>query len=189
MENLYLKFLEEFEKTGLSSKHSISKFMERNFKKPVSAAKDEWNEENADASAFLADVKQTGHFTFDKRQIFDVCYSDIDIERRWYDVVDIDARLTIRGLDFWEANKANKRAEENTKKQTKLLFLTMLITVCNVLITIFGLTSTNEINKQKIQLQEQSKLIHSLQIKLSQAAFPHFQELKANKASPKKIGG
>ncbi|MDB5032462.1 hypothetical protein [Mucilaginibacter sp.] len=68
MENLYLKLLQEFEKTGLSSKKSISKFMEQNFKKPKSNKKNEWQSENADADSFLFECKNTGHLKFDERQ-------------------------------------------------------------------------------------------------------------------------
>lgn len=186
MENLYIKFLQEFEQTGLSSKRSISRFIEKNFIKPLSDKKDQWNDENANAAAFLDDVKMTGHFTFDKRQDFDVYYSDIQSERRWYDVVDIDARLTIKGLDFWETHKASKRLERNSIRQTFLLLLTAIIAICGTIITIVNIKSDDVKNKQKLQLQDQSKQIHTLQIELSKITTLYSHELGVKKTSVKK---
>lgn len=186
MANIYIKLLEEFEPTGLSSRKSISPFMERHFKKPTATENDEWYRQNEGAHMFLQDIKHTGHFDFDEHDQFHVRFDFLTKEGRWYDIVNINARLTIAGMEFLEAHNVNKRVTENATKQTNILYLTALFTVCNLIFAIITLNFSDAKSTLQTQLQEQSKQIHKLQIELSESANLHFQELKAMKTLPKK---
>jgi hypothetical protein len=61
MENIHIKLLKEFEKTGLSSKKSISKFIAEHFDKPTSLDRDEWYRQNSTTHLFLNDIRTIGH--------------------------------------------------------------------------------------------------------------------------------
>jgi hypothetical protein len=185
MENLYLKLMQEFEKTGLSSKKSISKFMERNFKKPTSDDGAKWHKENEDADSFLNDVKHTGHFIFDRDQQYDIGYNHITKEYRWYDVVDIDARLTISGLAYLSEYQTNNRLTMNSNAQTFAIMLTVLLTSITLIITLQASSSNEKVEKLQIHIQEQTKQIHTLQIELSKATNELLREKDVKKTLPK----
>jgi hypothetical protein len=186
MENIYLKLMQEFDKTGLSSKKSISKFMERNFKKPTSNDGTEWHIQNEDAYAFLMDVKHTGHFEFDRDQEYDIGYNHISDEWRWYDYVDIDARLTISGLEYLERQKTNDIVKRNSNLQTLAIMLTVLLTAITLIVSLRNSTSGKQVDTLQARIQGQEEHIHTLQIQLSQATNELFLEKRANKTSTKK---
>jgi hypothetical protein len=186
MKNLYIKFLEEFEATGLSSKRSISKFMEKNFKKPTATEKYKWAEQNSDAFSFLHDVKHTGHFTFEEAQQFHVYYDEVNSVHRWYDVVDIDARLTISGLEFLETHKSNKRIITNSNAQTLAILLTVLLTAVTLIVTLDNSVSNRQIDTLQTRIQGQTQQLHTLQIQLSQATTELYFEREAKKSLKKK---
>lgn len=210
MANIYLELLEEFEPTGLSSRKSLSPFMESHFKKPPLSDVDTWYRNNADAQLFLSNVSHTGHFSFDDSETYHIGYNHTTGEYRWYDIVNIHARITIEGLEYLEKHKTNQIITDNSThqiktldKQTailreqttilgnqrKYLYLTAFLTACTLGIAFFNFISDNSKTQLKQQLQEQTKQIHTLQIELSQAMNLHFEELKAKKTSPKKTGG
>lgn len=186
MNNIYIKLLQEFETTGLSSKRSISKFMERNFDIPTATTIDEWQKQNENAYEFLENVKSTPHLKFDETQKYHIGYSDQSKTFRWYNLVDIDARLTIEGLEFLERRKTNEKLKRNSINQTRILLLTALIAVCGTCITIYNINSDDLKDKQRLQLQEQSKQIHTLQIELSKSMNQKIPDLKATTGVKKK---
>ena len=186
MENLYLKLLQEFENTGLSSKKSISKFIERNFKKPKSHDIETWNKQNEHAIAFLKDAMSTGHLQFEDYDLFYIGYNHTTKQFRWFDLVDIYARLTISGLEFLENHKSNKRIITNSNAQTLAILLTVLLTTITLIVTLNNSNSDAKLDRLQTRIQEQNKQIHTLQIELSQATNELLLEKEAKKVAKKK---
>lgn len=182
-ENLYFKLLKNFEDTGLSARKSISPFIEKNFKKPTADGIKEnlkWWEQNADVDLFLSDVKNTGHFDFEQ-------YESSHIRPgHWYDIVNINARITIAGLAYLENYKAGKRIEINSNAQTLAIFLTVFLTAVTLIVTLTNSNSDAKVDKLQIRIQEQNTQIHTLQIELSKATNELFQAKEATKTLPKK---
>jgi hypothetical protein len=185
MANIYLKLLKEFEATGLSSKKSLSPFMERHFKKPTSVDFDEWNKQNEPSSMFLQDVRHTGHFDFDNSEELHIGFNYILKKGRWYDNVNINARINILGLEYLEKQKSNDIVKRNSNLQTIAIYLTVLFTLITLIVSINAANSSDLKDKQQILLQEQSKQIHTLQIALSEAKNLQVHPIVAKKTSPK----
>ena len=125
MNNIYLKLLEEFEQTGLSYKKSISPFMIRNFRKPTANTQDEWYIENEGARLFIRDVHFTEHFDFNQEEDADIGWNSIENCGKWYDKVNVSARITIKGLRYLETHQVNKSTST-----------TNVATIVNFIITI-----------------------------------------------------
>jgi hypothetical protein len=200
MANIYLQLLEEFEPTGLASRKSISSFMESHFTKPTTTDYDTFYRQDADSQMFLQNVKQTGHFSFDESEVFNIGYNHTTHEYRWYDVVNIHARITIEGLEYLEKHKTNKTIVANSthqnttldrqtailRSQRKYLYMTVAFAGISALTAILSYVSSMSTTQLSKQLQSKTQQIHTLQIELSQATNRHFQELEAKKISPKK---
>jgi hypothetical protein len=186
MENLYIKLLREFESTGLSSKKSISKFMAENFKKPTALTFIEWEKKSEDSLSFLNDVERTGHFEIKEYQIAKTRWNSNTASFKWYDEIEIDARLTIEGLAYLENHIVNNRVTNSTVTQTKILYLTALFALGNIIIAIMSINASDLKDRQQIFIQEQSKQIHTLQIELSQLTSLKFQVAKENNTSMQK---
>jgi len=180
MENLYYKFLSEFEKTGLSSKKSISPFMEKNFDKPKSEDPEAWRLENENARAFLWDVRCTSHFDFNENEDYDIQPG------RWYDIVDINARITIAGLAYLDAHKTNTRITQNSSLQTFAIALTVILTAITLIITLRNSTSDKQVDNLKTHIQKQTQQLHTLQIELSQTTNELFLSKETKKNLQKK---
>ncbi|MDB5032463.1 hypothetical protein [Mucilaginibacter sp.] len=112
--------------------------------------------------------------TKDKK--YDIEYSDIDAERRWYDVVDIDARLTVKGMNFLENQKTNNRLKDNAIRQTFILALTAFITSGALIVGILTFTSDRSSVELQSKLKHQTQQLDSLKkeivksnVELSQA--------------------
>ncbi|WP_179413387.1 hypothetical protein HDF19_15110 [Mucilaginibacter sp. E4BP6] len=186
MDNLYLKLLQEFEATGLSSTKSISKFIERNFKKPKSILPSIWDKENEDAMAFLNDAMNTGHLDIKEYEIGNIGFNFNTKEFRWFDIVDIYARLTISGLEFLEKNKSNRRVITNSNAQTLAILLTVLLTGVTLIVTLNNSNSDAKVDKLQIHIREQTQQLHTLQIQLSEVTNELYLEKEAKKNPPKK---
>jgi len=185
MENIYFKLLEQFEKTGLSSKKSISPFMEKYFDKPTATDLNEWNIQNESARLFIRDVKNTGHFDFDPFEDYDIGYNHEKSVYRWYDVVNINARITIAGLAYLEAHKTNIRTTKNSDLQTFAIALTVILTGVTLIVTLQNSNSDAKVDSLQRHIREQTQQLHTLQIELSQATNELYLEKEAKKTSPK----
>lgn len=182
MENIYMKLLQEFEITGMSSKKSISPFMERHFSKPTASSEEHfaWHKQNRDAELFLIDVRSTGHFDFEQ-------YESSHIRPgRWFDEVNVNARLTIAGLAYLEDYKANQRITKNSNLQTIAISLTVMLTAITLIVTLRNSTSTSQVSTLEIHIRQQTQQLHTLQIQLSQATNMLLLQKEATKTLPKK---
>jgi hypothetical protein len=152
---------------------------------------------NARIERFLDVISENKHIFFAKQKIRVEGKED-----RWQ----VQVRLTFLGLQYLNQHRltlsnielnnstiaSNGIISANSTTQTTILqgqriylYITALLTLANVLITVINLSSNDLKDKLQTQLQEQTKQIHKLQIELSEATNLHFQELKATKTSPK----
>lgn len=143
--------------------------MEKNFTRPTSIEPIEWSAQNNLAELFIADVKKTGHFDFDSKEEEHVKFDYLKKTGRWYDVVNIYARITIEGLAYLENQKTNETIKRNSVYQTIAIGLTVFFTLITVIYTILSYTSGMSKEQLLKQLQMQTQQIHTLQIQLSQS--------------------
>ena len=185
MKNLYFEFLHEFGKAGLSSKKSISPFMEKNFKKPTATASEinKFVKENSEADMFIEDIRNTGHFDFERGEAGDIRPG------RWYDVVNINARMTIAGMAYFDDYMANRQIKKNSNIQTMAICLTVLFTLGSLLFSGINYFTDNSKKSLNTQLIEQSQQIHMLQIELSKATNLLLLKKGAKNTLSKNAGG
>jgi hypothetical protein len=169
MDNIYIKLLQEFEKTGLSTTKSISKFMAQHFKKPTAIIFTEWEKQSEDARLFIDDVCNTGHFDIKEYQKNRLLWNSVENSFKWFDEVEFNAKLTIEGLAYLENYKTNLRVTANSNTQTLAILLTVLLTGITLVVTLNNATYDRQIDTLQTHLREQTLQIHTLQMHLSQA--------------------
>lgn len=200
----FLKFLQE---VGITKERNVSEFIAKRFE-PSQNIQERVLTEYDKGVKFLRSLKNKQYVDFDEGALSNIgttyrSASPVPVGELplWFDSIPINGSITFNGLDYLNQHELNENIKNanntiatNSGKQTeilegqkKYLYITALLTLANVLITVINLNSGDLKDKQQILIQEQSKQIHTLQIELSQALNSIPRALKVKIDTTKKM--
>jgi len=196
MEKQLLELLEFLHEVGISGERNISEYITSHFQKPTA------KRSNSDDSGvrFLQDLgkRELIRYSLGSLEHINTWYkSSQPLEQElplWFDSLEVFGSITFNGIEYLNQQRlnnsiidSNRIISRNSSKQTWLLVITALITVCNVIVSIVNINSSDAKDKLTQQVLEQSKQIHALQILLSQKGTQSYPGAIAKKTlNPKK---